>query len=573
MTETELKQNKLEYIQSFSDEKIISFLNELSNSSLKDKYRGVMDKFVPVNLKHSKQHSKKYGKNTQKKFVSALKGQLNKNEAHLIRIAEQAMLYMFGLWVNTCVEFSLDIRNYILSLDKMEPGKRDQQILNFLIEKGEQEKISKETLQKFYDFSMLPLDSGIEAKINACKTASALFIKNMNENEALKNSLDAEKNTCKKINEKITELQIQLDSLKKYEKTDFTKIKASLEKKLEQKDLEIDSLKTEIEDLKALELKNEKLFDENASLKKYKRNFLANFTSKLGEQEFKKAIIDIILDDSDAGKRIIQKLNLQEELMKNCENYVEDEFIAANLELEKLKKERETIKEEIQHLKEESNEIKNNNIITQIQNLGQKGEGKNYFDDKFENIKKPLYSYNKKMFMDKFLENINLSDEEAINFHNKIEKENFIIIKDNSLIKEWHKACETNITPLNVIPEYDWTSYKDWFGDFIADTFYPSKTLISDYYCYMKNNPEANGIVIFNNFNKIPPEIYLEPFISALDLNGFINIVHPHTELQIHYINLKSIYKIQNLKYVFVESQDKDAFDIPESLSKFKAGY
>lgn len=571
MVNTLSRQDKIEYIQSFSDNKILDFLDELSNSKLKDKYREVLDKFVPINLRHEKQNAIKYGGKTKERFIVALKGSLKKGESNLIKTSQRAIFYLFELWFNSNPEFcQQEIHEFFKSQKDIKPEELYSNIINFLIELNEQEKVTKETIQKFYDFSPIQPNEKLLLKIRSCKSASSIFTKKEIENEVLRDKLKEIKEENEELKTANNEIKLKLSSLEKYSKADFIKTKESLENKIKQNDSEIKNLNEQIEELKSLEQKYEKLYSENLSLKNIKKINLKELNSKLEDKEYKNTLLDMILDDSDAGRLIIKKLNLKEELMKNCQDYLDDELIATNLELQKLKSEKEELKQDILKLKDEADEIENNNLLSQIEDLRKRTESKSYFEDKFEDARTPLYIVNEQQFINNFLESTNISDGEAIKIHEQIKNNTFTIIEDKEIIRQWHKACNTNIPILDVIPEFDWTSYKDWFGDFLVDTFSPSTTLISDYYCFLKNNADKFGIIVFDDFNKIAPEIYLEPFIKALEINGFMNIVHPYTEVQTQHRNLKSIYKLNNLKYVFIKSQDSDAFDIPKSLEKFE---
>ena len=98
--------------------------------------------------------------------------------------------------------------------------------------------------------------------------------------------------------------------------------------------------------------------------------------------------------------------------------------------------------------------------------------------------------------------------------------------------------------------------------------------MIADYYKSIKLNPYIPfGMVIFNDFNKILPEIYLESFFQNLEIKGFLDLIHPDANVQKEYEIFKRIEFLNNLKFVLVKSNAKDSFAVPASLKRYEVSW
>ena len=148
----------------------------------------------------------------------------------------------------------------------------------------------------------------------------------------------------------------------------------------------------------------------------------------------------------------------------------------------------------------------------------------------------------------------------------KFEKGTFFIIEDETIIDTF-EFKKYGIPIIRTSVEIDWHGVEDWFGYYKDGIFIPSKTQISDYYSFVKKNLDLPfGIIVFDNFNKIPPEVYIQTFIENMELNEKYPLVHPALAKDDKYINIQ---KLHNLKYFFIKSKDQNSFEIPVSMEKY----
>ena len=274
------------------------------------------------------------------------------------------------------------------------------------------------------------------------------------------------------------------------------------------------------------------------------------------------------MSDESTYKLVIRLLNLKEELLKEAHKIYEQECIDDKLEIEQLEKQIDNLKLEIESLQNEKNEVSQTNIINTAQS-SMLFDDEELFKLPSENQAIPLMFKNEDQY-DREVRLL-LEDKKYINsLLKKFKKENFIIVEDEDDILTLINSQHYNFESLHIFPEYDWTSINDWFGYFDNGVFVPSKTKISDYYKFVKDENLPLGVVVFYDFNKILPDMYLEPFIQNIHFNKGMDLIHPNAIVDNNSIDFKHIEIPNSLKFVFVKSKSPNAFDIPYSMKKYE---
>ena len=67
------------------------------------------------------------------------------------------------------------------------------------------------------------------------------------------------------------------------------------------------------------------------------------------------------------------------------------------------------------------------------------------------------------------------------------------------------------------------------------------------------------------------PEIYLEEFFGNIQLNGYIDLIHPSNNISNEdclYSRIEKEDLFNRLKFVLIKSNDEDAFEIKDSFIK-----
>ena len=92
--------------------------------------------------------------------------------------------------------------------------------------------------------------------------------------------------------------------------------------------------------------------------------------------------------------------------------------------------------------------------------------------------------------------------------------------------------------------------------------------MVSDYYKFVKTSSDLPfGLIIFNKFNKILPEIYLQPFIESMEQIKRFNLIHP-SEIK-DKGEFATIENLPNLKYIMLSTNDENSFRIPKFFEKY----
>ncbi|MBP3923976.1 hypothetical protein J6E39_01885 [bacterium] len=575
---------KVKIIQSFEDKYIINFLDEIKNGPGRSCLIKILSPFVPTHLKHESDNSKKFGLETKERFCKALKGigrftnSTNRKKTLPENGAFEMLSTIYSLFMETNSEFSLTFIEEYISLKKIEKSNfdiGDIDFLKFLIKKNKEFLISKETIDIFYNFGPIIPSPELNKLIHNCKTRLDI-IEHLHKSQTshqeivqYEAKLNHKDELISSLNQEIEDKNLELDfyqeennklqkQIKQFEHTNIDKMKQNFEKQLSKKEIEIDELKAQLEDYDEIVSQNEKLQVTNKTLEQYRKLDIRDFHAQMENKEFRKFLKHLILSDEKTSKLVIRMLNLKEELLLEADKLYEQKFIDVNIELEELNKQKEQLLIDISSMETQKS---------------------SYVAEKGLNFNQGIYQKASMMLIDdeEFKEEFRFELNKAENdydfkLHEKLKHNNVIIVEDKKDIAVWLKCQKFGCNPLEVIVEYDWTSYSDWFGFFDTNNkFIPSNTLVADYYKSIKLNPNLPfGIVIFNDFNKILPEIYLEPFFQNLEVKGFLDLIHPDTDVKKEYEVFKRIEFLNNLKFVFVKSKSKDAFDIPITFKKYE---
>ncbi len=577
---------KIKIIQGFEDKYIINFLDEIKKREIRSRLNTALSPFIPEELKHENDNAKKYGKKTKNRFCIALKGELEGFFADTKRSkrvlprdkAFQTLFEIYGLWIEANPEFSKTYIEEYLSLREIEKGKfdiGDIDFLKFLLQKNKEYLISKETIEKFYDFGPIVPSPELNKLINNCKTRLDI-IEHLHQSQIsyqeiiqYETKLNQKDELISSLNQEIEDKNLELDfyleensklqkQIKQLEHTNIDKMKQNFEKQLSRKEIEIDELKAQLEDYDEIVLQNEKLQVTNKTLEQYRKLDIRDFHAQMENKEFRKFLKHLILSDEKTSKLVVRMLNLKEELLLEADKLYEQKFIDVNMKLEELNKQKASLLDEISDIKTQKSSHAAEKSLNFNQEILPKSSRMLIDDEEFK---------------EEFRFELNKAENDYdLKLHEKLKNNNVIIVEDKKDIAVWLKCQKFGCNPLEVIVEYDWTSYSDWFGFFDTDNkFIPSNTLIADYYKSTKLNQNLPfGIIIFNDFNKILPEIYLEPFFQNIEIKGFLDLIHPDTDVEKEYEIFKRIKFLNNLKFVLVKSKSQDAFNIPMSFKKYE---
>lgn len=613
---TEYSKEKQEYIKSLPIYEIMDYVSQITG-----KYRGCLNKaylndFVNEKYKNLKDDSIKYGPETKRNFCELLKnGEFsNKKRKRLLKEDDfSTLLITLNLF---WTESNFELHQFIIYENKEEEEKKEIDYIaslnNFIQENKKNNTISKESIRTFYQFSPIDLNNDIEKQINNCKSRLEIIpkikskndkeidnlkrkkseieqeksknddiVKDLNEkNEKLEKDIQLKTACINQLNDEINqekehsfELQTKLDIAEKNSNKnyDLEKVKENFQKQLKDKDIIIEDLQAKIKESEHIYSKNEELLNEVISLRKIKEFNLREFKNKISNDiSFQDDLKRLILSDESTYKLVIRLLNLKEEILKEAHKIYEQECIDDKLEIEQLEKQIDILKLEIESLQKEKNDVSKNAIMTTILSSMQ-FEDEDLFKLPSENQSKPLMFINENQFDREVRLVLEDKGDKYINsLLYKFKKEKFIIVDDEDDILALINTQRYNFESLYIFPEYDWTSINDWFGYFDNGKFIPSKTKIADYCKFVKDENLPLGVVVFYDFNKILPDMYLEPFIQNININEGMDLIHPNAIVNDNSVDFKRIEISNSLKFVFVKSKSQNAFDIPYSMKKYE---
>lgn len=579
---------KIKIIQNYPDEEILSFLNDINKPTERKILNELLMPFVHETLVNEHNNAIKFGEKTKNRYIEALKGQSkgyfsdSKKKKKILPEEKAIMLLdkIFLLWRNSNCEFEYQFAQEYMdknNIVKSDFDFSDVNFLYFLIDKNMDFQISKETIGILYKFGPFEIDKKLELAIKNCKTRieilehtkkqlSSKTLNDLNEEIiGLKNEILEQKQEINFWSDENKILENENKTLKiKLEKSinaDIEKIKSAFAKTIHNKDSEINILKNQLEEYEELVLKNEELISQNKTLERFRDFRIEDLNKVLEDKEYGKCLLHLILANKSASKLIIKKLNLKENVIAEGYKYYEQEFLEQNLELERLRQQQQELEQNIQTY--EKTNFSNRPATI---NVKEKSMLFNY---------NPNFRLRSEINLENFISDyqleLNDTKENATSIHKYIMDNNVIILDSKKEFEAWQKAQNIKIPKLEVIIEHSWKGYEDWFGKFDEEEFFPSKTLIADFYNFIKENAEIPiGFIIFNDFDEILPEIYLLPFIKNLEINKYIDLIHPNCKVAPEYECFKRINWIDNLKFVFVKSNNKNAFDIPYEMEKYK---
>lgn len=577
----EYNKHKMDIIRTYADGDIINMINYIKDHDALKNIRKALDIYVPFILKKSNNNSKKYGLETKQAFVDGLKGcpkEVRKDKINSFQELSEKIYTVF---------FKLYIEELFSDIDDLDDFSAEdifgEESLNILIEINNKKHCPKEYIENWYKYNPY-IDENVEIEqkirnltfsfadmekykqLNEIKNLKIQLKEIKTENEILKKEnedlddkltsytsdiLDFEAK-CENMDNKIKDLEIENDNLKynkyaverdynnllkKYEELsnkksfsgDVEKMKNHFEEQLIEKDNIIRELKKDKEELIESNKEIISLQYENSKLKRRETGIIRDLKSLiLGNKDFQKKFKRIILEDKPICEFIVRNI-------PDLKSGVEQE-VASRREQREIERERKKVI---------TRNLSNNNIVEKIK--------VNYND---------LKTHYEKFCTDNGI--IPISD-----LWNKIQSETFFIFEEDSLIKLL-KNSNYDIDIKRISIEPNWHEMEDWFGKFDDGVFIPSKTDIADFYIDKKENPNKLGILVFDNFNIIPPEIYIKYFIEDIENNGEFWVVDINTPIVEGY-EFMSVEHLSNLKYFFIKSKDPDtSFKIPKDLLKYE---
>lgn len=577
----EYNKHKMDIIRTYADGDIINMINYIKDHDALKNIRKALDIYVPFILKKSNNNSKKYGLETKQAFVDGLKGcpkEVRKDKINSFQeLSEKIYTVFFKLYIEELFSDIEDLDDF--SAEDI----FGEESLNILIEINNKKHCPKEYIENWYKYNPY-IDENVEIEqkirnltfsfadmeknkqLNEIKNLKIQLKEIKTENEILKKEnedldykltsytsdiLDFEAK-CENMDNKIKDLEIENDNLKynkyaverdynnllkKYEELsnkksfsgDVEKMKNHFEEQLIEKDNIIRELKKDKEELIESNKEIISLQNENSKLKRRETGIIRDLKSLiLGNKDFQKKFKRIILEDKPICEFIVRNI-------PDLKSGVEQE-VASRREQREIERERKKVI---------TRNLSNNNIVEKIK--------VNYND---------LKTHYEKFCTDNGI--IPISD-----LWNKIQSETFFIFEEDSLIKLL-KNSNYDIDIKRISVEPNWHEMEDWFGKFDDGVFIPSKTDIADFYIDKKENPNKLGILVFDNFNIIPPEIYIKYFIEDIENNGEFWVVDINTPIVEGY-EFMSVEHLSNLKYFFIKSKDPDtSFKIPKDLLKYK---
>lgn len=577
----EYNKHKMDIIRTYADGDIINMINYIKDHDALKNIRKALDIYVPFILKKSNNNSKKYGLETKQAFVDGLKGcpkEVRKDKINSFQeLSEKIYTVFFKLYIEELFSDIEDLDDF--SAEDI----FGEESLNILIEINNKKHCPKEYIENWYKYNPY-IDENVEIEqkirnltfsfadmeknkqLNEIKNLKIQLKEIKTENEILKKEnedlddkltsytsdiLDFEAK-CENMDNKIKDLEIENDNLKynkyaverdynnllkKYEELsnkksfsgDVEKMKNHFEEQLIEKDNIIRELKKDKEELIESNKEIISLQNENSKLKRRETGIIRDLKSLiLGNKDFQKKFKRIILEDKPICEFIVRNI-------PDLKSGVEQE-VASRREQREIERERKKVI---------TRNLSNNNIVEKIK--------VNYND---------LKTHYEKFCTDNGI--IPISD-----LWNKIQSETFFIFEEDSLIKLL-KNSNYDIDIKRISIEPNWHEMEDWFGKFDDGVFIPSKTDIADFYIDKKENPNKLGILVFDNFNIIPPEIYIKYFIEDIENNGEFWVVDINTPIVEGY-EFMSVEHLSNLKYFFIKSKDPDtSFKIPKDLLKYE---
>lgn len=577
----EYNKHKMDIIRTYADGDIINMINYIKDHDALKNIRKALDIYVPFILKKSNNNSKKYGLETKQAFVDGLKGcpkEVRKDKINSFQeLSEKIYTVFFKLYIEELFSDIEDLDDF--SAEDI----FGEESLNILIEINNKKHCPKEYIENWYKYNPY-IDENVEIEqkirnltfsfadmeknkqLNEIKNLKIQLKEIKTENEILKKEnedlddkltsytsdiLDFEAK-CENMDNKIKDLEIENDNLKynkyaverdynnllkKYEELsnkksfsgDVEKMKNHFEEQLIEKDNIIRELKKDKEELIESNKEIISLQNENSKLKRRETGIIRDLKSLiLDNKDFQKKFKRIILEDKPICEFIVRNI-------PDLKSGVEQE-VASRREQREIERERKKVI---------TRNLSNNNIVEKIK--------VNYND---------LKTHYEKFCTDNGI--IPISD-----LWNKIQSETFFIFEEDSLIKLL-KNSNYDIDIKRISIEPNWHEMEDWFGKFDDGVFIPSKTDIADFYIDKKENPNKLGILVFDNFNIIPPEIYIKYFIEDIENNGEFWVVDINTPIVEGY-EFMSVEHLSNLKYFFLKSKDPDtSFKIPKDLLKYE---
>lgn len=519
---TEYSKAKREYIKNLPIYELMDFLNEITDADCRKKLNELLDAFVVDKYRNHKDNKIKYGVETKRNFCNLIKnGKYSdeKKQKTLIKMDEDKHFsnlfnILIGLWIQSHDAIMQNIVTEDKGTDKEILFKES---LNNFIEENKKNNIFKESIRTFYQFSPVDIDIKLENEIDKCKSGIEIISKRESKQDKTITQLKAEKEGWKT---KYNNLQQEIKKNKE--------LIAKIEEENKEEKERITSLQTKLDIEQQNSQRIKELENQNAELQK-------EIITKQGS-----------IDELDV-------------LIKDASNEIKD-----------LESTNNNLKAELEDLRQTNNDLSkmDTSSVYSSQILF---EDEDLFKLPDEKHSEPLMFKDKDKFSKEVESRIEGKESKYIkSLIKRFAEENFIIVEDEDDIIALNNSQHYCFDPLYIFPEYDWTSYNDWFGYFDNGTFIPSKTKISDYYKFVKTENLPLGVIVFFDFNDILPEIYIESFVKNISFNGGIDLVHQNLIVDKKSEFFKHIELPDSLKFVFVKSKSSKAFEIPCSMKKYE---
>ena len=592
--ERKYSKSKMEVIRSYADKDIINVLNFIKDSNNLKALKVILDLYVPIDLNNNRNNQIKYGIKTKQAFVDGLKGcpkNVVKNKIDAFKKeTEQRYTFIYRMYLEELFDSIEDLDNF--SVEDI----LGEDAIDIFVELNMNKHCPKEYIENWYKYNpYIDINEDIERKIENLTFSLADIEKNkqIKEIENFRQEVNNQKTKINEIKNELKEIQEQLKE-KEIENEGLKRENEEIEDRLT--NYTSDNLELEIKDerqkqqIKELEIKNKELADKyNSLLKEYKllsnkKSFSGdaekmknNLEQQIKEKQIRIGELEKENDDLKESNKDIIRLKDENTKLKGRETrnirdlkslILSDKDFQKNFKRVILENKPlcEFIVKNIPDLERDINEEVIKRRVLREEERDQKRVAVHKLDTKTI-IKKPNVNYGdlEKTYNVFCTEN---GIEPMSNLWKRIQEETFFIFEDDSIVKLL-KNGNYNIDIKRISVETDWHGVKDWFGEFIDGEFIAAKTYISDFYLNVKNNPDKLGILVFDKFNIIPPEIYIESYVSNIDNNGYSEIESMDTYVEYGH-EFMTIEKIDNLKYFFIKRNDTDSFKIPTDLQKYE---
>lgn len=565
---------KIHQIQKYSDDEFICFLQQIAGKPRSDLNSEILDKFVPKHLKAINDNAIKYGEETLKNYIKALK---ENDDEYVIEHREHRRVKISGIKI--WKQFNYVFLLWLICQDDLVESIRDELKLDgfdletictveFLAElcdfSTKSYQISKEKITMFYNFSSILADKELEQDFvaNCIEEKYIKIIKDKNQeierfSQKLK-ELKSNQETFKSKDEKIEKLENQVNDLLNGIITE--NIEADILNLIREKEDILEKIANFPSIQKAILEEHEKYFENIYKEFEKTTNERKNaITIEIDELEKEKISLekDKHSLENEIGKKNVELTNLEssiDQISNRIETNRKDlisDFIVAKTTLEKYFT--------------DSKVVNNHNFIPFEYNL---------------NLNNLPYT-NEQSFIDKFriiLYKSNVIKREdflnPIVWHLAIKSFEKFVFADKRILDCWIKALGLRLPVINTIVEPTWSNVGNWYASYDNKDkeLRLSKTQIPDYCYFLKTNPDVFiGFINFVDFNKALTDLYLMPSLKQLQESGNIIISRPREANNNNLEDILSLDSFNKLKLCFIKANSNNVFDISQDLYSYSS--